>query len=146
MFTYTRWADMMGDQVSKIIEAETGQITLLHVDDCDLETLMQWWRDGVKPKEAAILYIAGQGRTINALLPGAMYWFKYKLQAGNYQWYEHETIAMFLNYADKGKQIVVSGRPEFGTAQLEKENVLQFKIMEDGTHPRQPRRVKSSKA
>jgi hypothetical protein len=144
MLTYTRWADMMGDQVSKMVEAETGQITLLHVDDCDLDVLMQWWRDGLKPREAAMRFIKGEGRTIHALLPGAMYWFTYKLQAGNYQWYEYETIAMFLNYAQKGKQIVLSGRPLYGTSELMKENVIQFQIKPDGTAPMNPRKIRKT--
>lgn len=63
MFNFTRWGDMFGDQVSKIWEARTGEIRLLHdsiieaIPDMD-GALHDCWIEGVKPKVAAQRFVA----------------------------------------------------------------------------------------
>jgi len=63
MFSYTRWQDMFGDQVSKMREAQTGRIELLY--DVEIESiedmegaLYRCWVEGIKPKQAAQRYTA----------------------------------------------------------------------------------------
>lgn len=61
-FTFARWQTMLAAQVSKIRETETGHPTLLMDDEADEDVLFAWYRDGVKPTEAARRFFAGEAR------------------------------------------------------------------------------------
>lgn len=62
MYSYSRWADTFGDQVSKIREQRTGRVTLLYNAEIDElpgmeDALYDCWRERVKPRDAAIRYV-----------------------------------------------------------------------------------------
>lgn len=63
MYNATHWADHFGDQVSKLREARTGQISLLHNSEIEAipgmeDALFDCWRERIKPKVAAQRYVA----------------------------------------------------------------------------------------
>jgi hypothetical protein len=61
MITYTSWMDRVGDNVSRAVEAATGDIHLLHnsmiTDEMEAK-LDAWWREGLPPREAARHFLA----------------------------------------------------------------------------------------
>jgi hypothetical protein len=61
-YTFSHWSNRFGDQVSKMREAETGEIYLTMRDECDEDLLHDWYMAGMKPKEAAKRFMAGEAR------------------------------------------------------------------------------------
>jgi hypothetical protein len=60
MITFTAWLDRVGDNVSRQIEAETGDVTLTFFKEAQENKLRQIWRTGnVPPKYAAQVYLSG---------------------------------------------------------------------------------------
>jgi hypothetical protein len=55
--TFTGWLDTVGDQVSKLVEEQTGRVTLLVLTDAEEDELYEWFLNGVKPKDAAQRYL-----------------------------------------------------------------------------------------
>jgi hypothetical protein len=53
---FTQWLDLVGGQVSKAREEESGRVMLTFFSDEDEEFLRELWNLGVKPKDAAAAY------------------------------------------------------------------------------------------
>jgi hypothetical protein len=72
MYSYSRWADTFGDQVSKIRERHTGRVTLLYNAEIEAipgmeDALDACWRERVRPKDAAVRYLRLRGETSSEL-------------------------------------------------------------------------------
>lgn len=74
------------------------------------------------------------------LREGVKYRFRYKQQAGNYQWYEHTMIA---TYVGEGKydEHILSLRPLAGTQELKHEQVLWIDEMPKNMEVQLPKKV-----
>jgi hypothetical protein len=74
---------------------------------------------------------------------GVMYRLVYKQQAGNYQWYKHEMVALYIgeNNDQYEPKWIFSLRPEAGTQDMKKENLLEAWEMPKNYPPKLPRRV-----
>jgi hypothetical protein len=59
---FNSWQSSFATQVGKVRDAQAGHPTLLYDSECDDETLLTWYMQGVTPSEAAKLFLSGEGR------------------------------------------------------------------------------------
>jgi hypothetical protein len=77
---------------------------------------------------------------IPKLIEGVMYRVLYKSQSGNYRWYKYEMFASFVG-ADSYGNLLWSLRPEAGTQQMVREQLLEAYEMPRTTAARMPKRL-----
>jgi hypothetical protein len=60
--TFQRWQSTFAAQVGKVRDKEAGHPTLLFDSECDEDTLLTWYMQGVTPSEAAKMFLNDEGR------------------------------------------------------------------------------------
>jgi hypothetical protein len=81
--------------------------------------------------------------TVEELVPGQAYEFHYVRQSGNGQWYRWTMTAVYFTRNANGfgpDELVLSGRPEFGTTKLSVDSVAEIRSAAPGVRARRPER------